>query len=957
MESSGDWIHQFYSTADGLPSNTIRALLQDGKGYLWVGTTAGLARFDGVRFHVISPVEAGTTQSLSVSCLTSTPDGTLLAGVLGLGVLQYRSGIFTILDRKAGLPDLTVFTAHADRRGRVWLGITGKSGGLGYLEKGRYHAMPPVNGVKITSVRAIREAANGDLWVLTGRGLYVFHEDQVIRFFSTAEMQNQNLIGFYLRRDGVAWLTGALGLTEISDGKVRLLNDKAGLPDTMVWDIFRDRSDRVWVGTESGVFLGDGKRFQAFQDVEAFRSLVPQPMIEDREGNLWFGGSRQGGLHSLRRSKFRIVHREVQSTIATFLPATDGSLWIGTATHGLRYFSEGRWKLLSKASGLSTNSVYGLFEDSSGTLWISTSSAGVDRYRKGTVQNLSERDGLSNNMVFQVAEDRNHNFWIGTIMGVNFFDGKSISRFGLPGGTNMAEALLADREGNVWAGAYAGGVSRFRNGNFEKPAGQLSGGAETVHSLFQSSDGSVWSGTNNGLTRWLGDRLTAYGAKQGLPATAITSISEDDARRMWIGTGNGIHAYSLDAFNQVDKGAKKTLEGLSIGAEDGLPESEIIEIRKKANGMLLFASAHSLGELDPVRILRKETLVSPVIEGVVVDGVPSLPGTALRLAPDVRHVDFTFTAPSFDAPEKVAFRYRLAGLDSDWILSGTRRSASYTSLRPRDYVFEVQAANGDGLWNRNSTLLPFAMSAYFYQQPWFAVLSFLTFAAVLWTAYVLRIHQIQYRHQLVIAERTRIARDLHDTLLQGFSGAIWQLDATAKKVESAPASARAELESILRQMDASVIEARESIASIRLPKRSGESLLARVRELASGIVRDPAVSVEIRETGVASELDTSVEEEVYAVIGEALRNSVKHSGAQRIEVNIEWSSSGLSVQVSDDGCGFEPSAHPRKGHFGIQGMQERMRTAGGTLEIQGQPQKGTSVQLRVPQTQFASGAK
>jgi ligand-binding sensor domain-containing protein/signal transduction histidine kinase len=696
-----------WTTASGLPQNTITAIAQTQDGYLWMGSFGGLARFDGARFVVFDKSTNPALRNSGVHALLADQGGGLWVGTNGGGLTFLKDGVARTFGVAEGLGAEVVRSLFQDSKGRVWAGT---NGGLSLLEGDRFRTWNAETGFTSNVVRAIREDRDGALWIGTnGDGLFRMKDGQFTRFTRKEGLPSDLVFSLVVDKEGALWVgTNGGGLARYQGGQFRVYGSRDGLDADIIWSLLQDADGSLWVGTYgAGLYRREGDRFRGLTTRTGLSSDFVRALGQDAEGSLWIG-TNTGGLARLRDGKFTtFTTREgLPSDIAkTVLAGADGTLWIGTSGGGLARLKDGAFETWSRREGLPHDFVQALMLDRRGGLWVGTNGAGVSRFADGRFQTLSTRDGLVDDHVAALVEDRDGAVWIGTNSGgvSRYKDGKFTSFTRADGlGTNLVMAMLVDRQGALWVGTDGGGLTRMAEGKartFTMADGLAAGSVLCLH---EDGDGSLWVGTSGGgLSHFDGRRFTTVSTREGLHDDVVFAILEDAKGGFWLSGNRGL--------SRVDKGALRAgLQGQRVqpevfGVADGMKSEECSGVSQPAatrlpDGRLVFPTTRGIVIVDPERLPRNERAPRVQVEELEASRV-SYTGEQRELPPGAGDWEIRFTALSFLAPQRVRFKYRLAGFDEDWVDAGTRRSAFYTQVPPGKYTFEVHAANNDGVWS------------------------------------------------------------------------------------------------------------------------------------------------------------------------------------------------------------------------------------------------------------------
>ena len=763
--------HSAWLMEDGLPQNSIKAIAQTADGYLWLATQAGLVRFDGVRFTVFNTANTPALININVMALLAARDGSLWIGTYGGGVTRLKDGTFTTYTTHDGLAHDVVFTLCEDRNRNVWIGTHG--GGLSRWRDGRFTTFSTKEGLSNNFVRAIYEDRQGELWIGTdGGGLNRFSSGKFTVFGKQDGLPSDIILSIHEDRHGSLWLgTFDGGVSRLRDGRFTTYSLKQGLPSNAAYVISEDRDGNLWVGTHGGgLSRWDGERFTSLTKEYGLVDGGVRAIFEDREGSLWIG-TAGSGLHRLKDGRFTTFTTQEGLSSNSVYPVFEdraGNVWLGIEGGGLNLLSGGRVSTYTTKQGLVNDYVWSIDQGHDGSLWIGTG-AGLSRLKDGRFTNFTTREGLSANMIWAVHQGRDGSVWIGTFDGGlnRLKDGRFdvyTSRDGLP--DMSIRVIQEDAAGTLWIGTSNGGVARMSQGRFTTVTTKDGLSSNVVRSLYADDQGSVWIGTiGGGLNRLKNGRITVYKTGNGLFDDVIWLILEDGQGNLWMSSSRGIFRVSKQDLNDFADGKTASITSVAYSKADGVKSSQGVGGSqspgwKGRDGRLWFSTFQGVSVVDPRRLMTNQVPPPVMIEQILVDGA-ALAADA-RVPAGAQKFEFHYTGLSLLAPEKVRFKYRLEGLDRDWIDAGTRRVAYYTNIPPGNYRFRVLASNNDGLWNETGAARAFYLAPYFHQTYLFYALCAGMALMLSGSVYVLRVKQLTARQtelEMTVAERTRQLQD------------------------------------------------------------------------------------------------------------------------------------------------------------------------------------------------------
>jgi ligand-binding sensor domain-containing protein len=946
--------HEVWLTENGLPQNTVHSIAQTRDGYIWIGTEEGLARFDGVRFTIFDKQNTPQLKSNYIRALLADRQGALWIGTAE-GLVRMLNGKFTMFTTNEGLPSNTIQAIYEDREGNLWVAT---ATGLGLFKGGGLTTFTTKERLIGGSIQALFEDTDGALWIATPYGVGRVKDGTFTNYTVRDGLGSNSVRAIQQDRDGRLWFASLGGLTSFSRGRFTTYTTRDGLPNDRIISLHAAQDGGLLIGTAGGLCRFSDGRFTSLNPGEALSTSTILSLLEDLEGNLWIG-TESAGINLLKDTKFTtytVRNGLSNDVIKSIYEDPQGNTWIGTDGGGLNLLKNDKVSVYTTREGLSSNVVLALFGDAAGNLWAGTPD-GLNRFSQGKFTIYTAADGLANNDVRSICADHGGNLWIGTRGGLTRMRDGVFRTFtevdGLP--NDLIATLYEDAKGTLWVGTF-GGLSRFMNEEFTTLTTRDGLSNDAVISLYEDSDGTLWIGTNGGgLNRLKDGQLTAYTTSNGLLDDVVYRILEDGRNNLWLSCRKGIFHIDKKALNEFAQGRISSIAPVAYGTADGMMTRECSGGGdpagwKGSDGKLWFPTIRGVAMIDPERIKTNSQPPPVVIEQIRIDDQAIAPSDRVELPPGTTRFDLYYTAPSFVAPERVRFKYKLEGFDKDWIDSGTRRIAYYTNLRPGDYTFRVIASNNDGVWNQTGAAFSLYLKPYFYQTYWFYAVCLLGLALLAWLLYRLRVRGMRAQFGAVLAERTRIAREIHDNLAQEMSGISVQLEVVARTMPPEAEAARTHLDRARTQVRHGIAEARRYVWDLRSPALENNDLPTALSETARRLTNETAIQTQVEVNGTFRPLPRLVEDNLLRIGQEALNNAVKHAQAQRIFVNLVFDARRVQLSVRDDGRGFDNQAasNGQAGHFGLIGMRERAERIGGTLSIQSTEGSGTEVVADVP---------
>jgi ligand-binding sensor domain-containing protein/signal transduction histidine kinase len=962
-----------------LPDGTITAIAQTSDGYLWIGTDEGLVRFDGFNFHHFErahpdPILIGPVRTLLVdasdnlwillqntqlfryhngnfelirgeaengtTAMARGTSGTVLLSSLALGTLTYSDNRFRTLSSAALPADAaTIANGEApDQRSHPF--------------SWSYGMMPDRQPALTSLVISMAQTDDGKIWLGTERrGLFYLRKGRVL---SASDARDDTKINCVLPlQNSELWVGTAKGMLRWNGTKLTLAGVPSSLLNLDVLSILRDRDSNIWVGTSRGVLRYNATGVSLLSTRETTGPVTT--LFEDREGNIWIGSAR--GLERLRDGAFvtySLPNLNWQS-IGPLHVDSGGRTWIAPIQGGLRWLKEGRNGVVT-AEGIAKDVVYSIAGTANDDVWVGRQQGGLTHLRYSgnsfTAKTYTQTDGLAQNSVY---------------------------------------AVYQSSDSTVWAGTLSGGVSRFQNGEFKTLTTADGLSSNTINAIVEDHAGTIWFGTPNGLSSLSKGRWKVYGVRDGLPSASIDCLIEDSAGVLWIGSEAGLAylrsgrvsvpvqlppslhetiagvaadrtgtLWIATSAHVVQANRNRLLKGTLVsgdvhvyGLADGLRGSEGVKrcrsVVADGLGRIWFSLNRGISVVDPAHKPSFPSVL-PHLEAVSADGVSVDLSSPVHISSALRRLTFDYSALSLSSREPVKYRYMLAGFDEGWSDPVITREAIYTNLSPGSYRFRLLAGNGDDLQNQAEVTLPIAIEPQFWQTWWFLLVSVLAFLLLVLVAFRIRIHQLHKRFSIRleerVEERTRIARELHDTLLQSFQGLMLRFQAVHELMPDG--TAKKQLQQTLKRADQAVAEGRSAVYDLRSSTMPTNDLAQAVRALGTELGTEDAVMFRLAVEGRPRELHPIIRDELYRIAREALRNAFNHGHARRIEVEITYAERLFRLRIRDDGRGIPLDVlnQGRPGHYGLNGMRERAEQIGAKFGIwSGATGAGTEIEL------------
>jgi ligand-binding sensor domain-containing protein/signal transduction histidine kinase len=957
------YAHTAWKVHEGFSTSGINAIAQTPDGYLWLGTQFGLLRFDGIRNVPWQPSGDQHLPSNLILNLLATRDGTLWIGTSN-GLASWKDGKLKLYPE---LADHFIFSLLEDRAGVVWAGGMRIGVGIGKLcsiHKGGVHCDGNDGGLG-PAVVGLYEDSRGNLWVGVKDGLWRWRPGPP-KFYSLRG-EPDGIQALSEDADGTLLVGWNGGIQRFVDGKTEAYPLQGAMRQFTPHRLLRDRDGGLWIATSNrGLLHVHHGRTDVFARSDGLSGDEVPALFEDREGSIWV--ATINGLDRFRA--FAVATLNVNQGLSnalvhSVLAGRDGTVWLGTRA-GLDRWTNGQIDTYRLGGGTLNDAPESLFQDDRGRIWVSTV-RGVGYLENGRFVPMS---GVPGGNVLAITQDTGGNLWV---------DNEHLGLFRLSprnevrhipwtelGHKDHASVLAADlSRGGLWIGFFLGGFVYFSDGQvrFSYTAADGLGEGRVSGFLFDHDD-TLWVSTEGGLSRLKDGHLATLSRKNGLPCDTVHWVMEDDDHSFWLYTACGLIGINRSELDAWVNDPKRTIQVTVFDSSDGVRSLAgsghySPQVAKSVDGKLWFLPWDGASIIDP-RHLPFNKLPPPVhIEQITADHKIYDATLQMRLPPLVHDLEIDYTALSLVAPEKIRFRYKLESWDRDWQDAGTRRQAVYGNLSPGNYRFRVMACNNSGVWNEAGTFLDFSVAPAYYQTLWFRLSCMFVFLALLAGLYRLRVRQLAGQFNLRLEERvnerTRIARDLHDTLLQSFQGLMLKFRVLAFLLPDRPTEARKMLEEVIEQARAAITEGRDAVHGLRssmvVTNDVARAISTLGEQLNAGQTGQQSPDFRVQIEGTPREIVPLLRDDVYRIAGEALRNAFRHAHSKQVEVEIRYDQRQFRLRVRDDGKGIDPrvlAGDGHSGHYGLPGMHERAKLIGAKLVVWSELDSGTEVELTIP---------
>ncbi len=959
-----DFVDRWWQTDSGLPHNHVTAITQSHTGYLWVGGECGLARFDGMRFIPFGLRDG--MLSLYVLALAEDKSGTLWIGTRDTGLLRLRNGVFSKFAIGPGPSPTSVSHLVEDAKGRVWVG---SARGVSYIEQDEIHNIPSPPGLKRNDVRTMLWDHSGALHVVFGDGSYWRMVDGQWQPAKGPDLESSTLGVLCEDGAGRIWGGASGNIVYCRTGEKwnqYSLSDK-GI--SVNW-IVSSPDGTVWAGMDKGglyAFRNGG--FEQVKLVDGGYAQSIGELFVDRDDNLWVG-TFSGGLARLRRPQveaFTLPASSGAGIVTMMAEVAPDKLWVGTLGDGIFEWDHGTGALLPPEMDLEAEP-YGntFFRSPDGDLWLGTGHS-LNRFHQGQPVELAFNSKFGHGSVRAICGRGAGGMWIGSDVGLWYLIGETLTRQELPMKIPTITSLAEEPDGTLWIGSR-NGLFRKRGEEFRRFGFSDGLASETILALLLEPDGPLWAGTlGGGVALRKGDGFVKWTSHEGLPDDTVSQVYRDDQKRLWLGTNRGLACVDGPEAAAMCGGDPALLHPIVFGRSAGMLSETCIRqaVTRLSDGRLCFGTARGFIRIDPYALPARRQPPAVLIEETLVDGqMPHqrngtlpilLPPSSLTIGPGRHRVEIHYTGLDFGAPEKLRFRYRLAGVDRNWEDAGTNRVASYAQVATGTYRFEVEASRGDGIWSPVAAALPVRVLPHFWQTGWFFVSGVLVTlglgAVVARTLERRKVQRALARLELQRAvenERARIARDLHDDLGASLTQ-IGLFSELARSDLAKPQQAEGHISRVFQIARSSARALDEIIWSANPANDTLENFILYLCDFAEDYLRAAGVRcrLDLPDTLPEAPLSGPARHHLYLTTKEALHNILKHANATEVHLRLVLEPGYFRLIVEDNGCGFN-EATPGPDADGLGNMRRRLQSVGGRLIRSSVPAGGASVEMLVP---------
>jgi len=944
------YVREQWTTETRFPGGGVNGIAQTADGYLWIGTDRGLMRFDGFSFRPVSFASIATASKVPILQLLTDAGGKLWFLPQGADLVRQKDGKFESVRYGPGV----ITALSKDNHDGVLVSDT--QGTFRFMEDHVQRLGPDS-----PPVISLAETADGKIWLGTlGDGLFLLTSGRAT--YVNAGLPDRKINCLLAIGSDELWVGTDTGLYRGNGKDFRRIELPSFLGNVQVLSFLRDRDSNIWVGTTRGLLRINAKGISFSEENELRGDGGINVLFEDREGNLWIGGAR--GLGRIRDSAFvtysSASDRRFEHNGPVYVDP-EGRTWLAPAQGGLYVLQNGR---VQPITSIPPNEVVYSISGRADVVWVGRQRGGLTRlrFRNGAIasQSYTEANGLAQNSAYAVYESRDGSAWAGTLnAGVSKLKDRHFTTYTTTNGlaSNTVSSILETRDGAMWF-ATPNGLSSFSNGHWRTYTTVEGLPSSEVNCLFEDSSGTLWSGTSAGLAFFASNRFQVPHEAPDVLREQIVGMAEDKSGRFWIATSD--HVLRVPREKLVS-GVVKAVDAREYDQADGLESTEGVKrsqsVVSDSAGRIWFSLRSGLSVVDSSQITDYSVPALSHIEAITADNNPVNLAGSVRIPPSPRRITFEYTGLSLAVPGRIRFRYFLEGFDRSWSEPVATREAMYTNLGAHSYRFRVVACNSEGLWSESEAAIGFEVEPTVWQTWWFRTASAALILLSVWCVYLYRLRQLgkefNIRLEERVGERTRVARELHDTLLQSFHGLLLRFQTVSNLLPAG--EPKQKLDDAIDQSAQAITDGRDAVQGLRSSTTVTNDLASAITALGTELARSElnpnAAEFHVEVEGTPRDLHPILRDEVYRVAGEALRNAFHHAQAQRIEVEIRYDRRQLRLRVRDDGKGIDPKLlndDGRAGHYGLRGMRERARLMGGKLAVWSELDSGTEVELRIP---------
>jgi signal transduction histidine kinase/ligand-binding sensor domain-containing protein len=951
-------------TDSGLPQNSVKAILQTRDGYLWFTTLDGAVRYDGAKFTVFNTTNSPGIRSNRFASMKESADGALWLGTEDGGLTRYQNGEFHTFGADEGLPHNLVKTTAADENDEL---LVGTHNAVGRLKNDSFEILfkqPHPD-------RTYFGKSPSGLWFWDHTAYYRIKND-ILETHPTGNALNSEYTSVIFEdRAGDLWIGRRDGgLYKLKGGDFQSPSQFFPLRQHFT-SAFQDRQDQMWFGTASGaLYVMQNERFvelikpqeSSTSDAIAGNGIIS--IYQDREGTIWCGTFARG-LKQLNREIITVLTTNQglgNVNVSAILEMNAGEIWI--AANNVSRYKDGKFTNYTESKA-----TFALAEDPEGALWL----GGIDgllRFKDEKFTDFEESITKllgANFEIYDIHPDRAGNLWFGTNKGLIRLDGDGEAAKLFTTGDGLAgdnvKIIYEDANGNLWIGTY-GGLSRFDGESFVNYTEQNGLSGNRVRSIYEDAGGTFWIGTyDRGLNRFRDGKFTGYTTADGLFNDGVFQILEDERGNLWMSSNRGIYRVAKSQLEDFAAGKINVVTSVAYGKQDGLLNTECNGGTQPAgiktrDGRLWFPTQDGVAVIDPKDVSINPLPPPVVVESVLIDRQSAAFGDELKIAPGKNDLEINYTGLSFIKPEQVRFRYKLEGLNDDWIEAGNRRAAYYSYVPPGEYTFRVIAANSDGVWNTTGAMIRVVVQPPFWRTWWFAAALGFSLVGLGFLIYNRRVAVLKRAHHVQEAfsrrlmesqeqDRKRIAAELHDGLGQSLviikNRAVLSLTARENHER-----AFEQLNEIAGAATEALNEVKEITYNLR-PYQLDRLGLTKAIESMLRRASSDATEFSFEIDSIDGRFPEDSEINVYRIVQESVNNIIKHASASLAKIRIKGCERTVEITIEDNGKGFNTGKIRSSGSgFGLLGIAERTRIFDGVFEVHSTVGRGTVISIELP---------
>lgn len=972
-----------WTKQQGLPDDSVTSVLQTRDGYLWVGTSSGLARFDGLRFAMMWPLNLKSNRAISITALCEDSQGNLWIGTQDNGLFCYQDGVVNPCRRHDGFNAMTINSIAEDTTGALWIGTPS---GLARFEGSSLTRFTSADGLPNDFVSNVHVARSGTVWITTRGGICQFRNNKLepVQFQTDGPGRNPESLGVYEDRRGKLWAFGDTYLVNLTDNKHLNHFGSRDAVSTRIWSLCEGHNGELWIGTSGkGLYCFFDNRFLPVTLHNGEITSDVRAICEDRQGNLWLG-THGDGLVRLQARNVSVIDPSAglpNRPPVCLAITTEGRAWVGFEQAGLYEGSSGNFSQFLGPPNLQ-NQISSICVSRNSNLWVGTVGAGLYCVAKQGTMHLTSADGLADNVIVSVAAETDGSIWVGTASRLHRISNGVIESFGDAGDlpNRPATAIFAVGKSEVLLGFEDGSVFRESRGQFHKVLAAKTMDSRPIRALFEDATGRIWIGTAGNLSCISANRFFDWKLPSGANDKGVFGIIGAEDGDLWFSTEQSVYSVAqkeISAWLSNQSPFRPQLVFRSESAPNASKSFGSPRAMRSQSGTLWFATDSGVVTIDSAKATVDSTEPPVLIEDILVNGQPvrepqkkwpsaNTPLPA-RFPSNVRSLDIRFTALDLSAPEKISFRHRLEGSDSDWVTDADlTREVHYPLLTYGSYTFHVQAGSADRQWFDKEATFSFIIPTPIWRTQW-ALAAYIIAGLILTGALARLVLARRYRHSLAVLaaqqamerERMRIARDMHDEIGSKLTKISFMSELAKRELKEQNVATQ-KLDSIAGTSRDLLQTLDEIVWAVNPHNDTLEHVAAYLGQYATEYLQNTAVECELHiPRGLPHRpLSAEARHNLFLAFEESLNNALKHGKAGHVRIDMQVGSLEFNITIEDNGCGFNPevgdslpgrtSASNGRNGNGLRNMRQRLELLGGRCTIRSKPGHGTTVTLSVP---------